>query len=192
MQSPPSTNAQDIGELHKALMQQVAELQDRDAFRDLFQHFAPRIKALMMKSGAANGEAEDIAQDVMLKVWQKSMQYTSARGAVSTWIFTIARNVRIDRLRRGSSRPYDDIDEIELASEDADAEAEMLATQQAQHVQAAMAELPDEQKLIIEMAFQQSLTQSEIATRLALPLGTIKSRMRLAYQKLRVTLEDVK
>ena len=82
--------------------------------------------------------------------------------------------------------------DVTLASEDADAEAEMLATQQAQHVQAAMAELPDEQKLIIEMAFQQSLTQSEIATRLALPLGTIKSRMRLAYQKLRVTLEDVK
>ena len=181
-----------VGDVHKQLMQQVAEFRDRDAFKCLFQHFAPRVKALMIKSGAASGEAEDIAQDVMMRVWLKSIQYSNAKGAVSTWVYTIARNVRIDRLRRGSSRPYEDIDEIEVASDDAGAEAEVLAMQQAKHVNRALATLPNEQKQIIEMAFQQNMTQSEIAGRLSLPLGTIKSRMRLAYQKLRVNLEDVK
>ena len=135
-----------VGDVHKQLMQQVAEFRDREAFKSLFQHFAPRVKALMIKSGAASGEAEDIAQDVMMRVWLKSIQYSNAKGAVSTWVYTIARNVRIDRLRRGSSRPYEDIDEIEVASDDAGAEAEVLAMQQAKHVNRALATLPNEQK----------------------------------------------
>lgn len=190
--SPIPVSPEAIGEQHKEFMLAIARSGDRDAFEFLFSHFAPRIKALMIKSGAANSEAEDIAQDVMIKVWRKSAQYTPARGAVSTWIFTIARNARIDRLRRNSSEPYDDIDDHEVASNNASAEEEVLAAQQAQHVSAALVELPVEQREIIKLAFLHDMPQSEIAAQLTLPLGTVKSRMRLAYDKLRINLENLR
>jgi len=186
------TSLEEVPEQHKALLQRVAQSGDREAFEALFSHFAPRIKALMIKSGSVNSEAEDIAQDVMLKVWRKSALYAAGKGAVSTWVFTIARNSRIDRLRKKSSVPYDDIDDIELASNDAGAEEEVLANQQAQHVSAAISQLPDEQRNIIDLAFLHDMPQSEIALKLSLPLGTVKSRMRLAYDKLRLNLEYLK
>lgn len=189
---PPTKSGQDgIGEQHRDMLLKVAQSSDLEAFEALFLYFAPRIKSLMIKSGAPTGEAEDIAQDVMIKVWRKSAQYTQGRGAVSTWIFTIARNARIDRLRKNSSQPYDDIDDLDIPSDDAGAEEAMLANQQAQHVSAALAELPEEQRTVIDLAFLHDMPQSEIAARLLLPLGTVKSRMRLAYDKLRLNLEDL-
>jgi RNA polymerase sigma-70 factor (ECF subfamily) len=130
-------------------------------------------------------------QDVMMRVWRKCELYTPARGAVSTWIFTIARNARIDRLRRASSQPYDDIDEFELVSDNPDAEQEIFANQRASLVSQAITTLPDEQQQIVKMAFISDLPQSEIAKKLSLPLGTVKSRMRLAYGKLRTKLKDL-
>lgn len=186
------TGIEETHELHKALLQKVAQSGDRDAFEALFSHFAPRIKALMIKSGSVNSEAEDIAQDVMLKVWRKSALYAPGKGAVSTWVFAIARNSRIDRLRKKSSVPYDDIDDIEVASNDVGAEEEVLATQQALHVAEAISQLPGEQRNIIDLAFVHDMSQSEIAMKLSLPLGTVKSRMRLAYDKLRLNLEYLK
>jgi RNA polymerase sigma-70 factor (ECF subfamily) len=174
-----------------ALMSRVRQ-RDRAAFEELFVHFGPRVKALMLKSGAEHTLAEDIVQDVFMAVWRKADYYLPERGAVSTWIFSIARNARIDRLRRHSSRPYEDIAEMELEAPGLDAEQEFAATERADKVADALVELPDEQRQIIELAYMHDMAQSEIAKRLSLPLGTVKSRMRLAYAKLKQKLEEVR
>ncbi|MDF1775245.1 MAG: sigma-70 family RNA polymerase sigma factor [Rhizobiaceae bacterium] len=174
------------------LMSDIAGNRDRDAFKALFMHFGPRIKALMLKSGARPEQAEDIVQIVMMTVWRKVHLYAPERGSVSAWIFTIARNARIDRLRRGSSQAYTDIDDLEIVSEEPDGEDNLFASQRTRKVAKALSELPEDQRHIIELAFMEDISQSEIATRLALPLGTVKSRMRLAYAKLKNKLEDLK
>ncbi|MDA7947073.1 MAG: sigma-70 family RNA polymerase sigma factor [Hyphomicrobiaceae bacterium] len=146
----------------------------------------------MLKSGADHAQAEDLVQDVMMTLWRKVHLYSPERGSVGTWIFTIARNARIDRLRRSSSRPHEDVDGLELPSSDTDASDEVLANQQAERVAAALAELPVEQRKVIELAYLCDMPQSEVAEKLDVPLGTVKSRMRLAYAKLKTELEDVK
>jgi RNA polymerase sigma-70 factor (ECF subfamily) len=176
---------------HRELVARIAADRDREAFRTLFEQFGPRIKTLMMKAGADHALAEDLVQDVMMTVWRKVELYRPERGAVSTWIYTIARNARIDRLRHHSSRPYEDISDLELPSDEPDGEAAVYASQQAEKVGAALAGLPDDQRQIIEMAYLQDMSQSEIAERLSVPLGTVKSRMRLAYRKLQATLESL-
>jgi len=180
---------QSLAEDHRRLMARIAEMGDREAFRDLFLHYGPRVKAVMLKAGAEDALAEDLVQDVMMTVWRKVHLYRPERGAVSTWIYTIARNARIDRLRRRSAQPYTDLDDLELASDEPDGEDNTFAGQCAEHVAEAMSELPDDQRQIIEYAFVQDLSQSEIASKLSLPLGTVKSRMRLAYAKLKRRLE---
>lgn len=174
-----------------ALMSRICE-RDRAAFETLFVHFGPRVKALMLKSGAEHSVAEDIVQDVFMSVWRKADYYAPERGTVSTWIFSIARNARIDRLRRQSSRPYEDISEMEFEAPEPDAEEELAMVQRADKVAEAMVELPEEQRQIIELAYMNDMPQSEIATRLSLPLGTVKSRMRLAYAKLKQKLEEIR
>lgn len=177
---------------HMQLIARVAENRDRDAFRKLFIYFGPRIKSMMLKSGAGNAEADDMVQDVMTKIWRNCSSYSPSRGAVSTWIFTIARNARIDKLRHSSSRPYLDVDEIEVSAVDDNAEQTVQSTQVAQHVSVAINQLPDEQRKIIELAFVHDMSQIAIANLLSLPLGTVKSRMRLAYAKLRPHLENLR
>lgn len=178
-----------MAEIHKDLMARVAATRDRAAFRELFEHFAPRIKAWLIKSGTDHALAEDLMQDVMMSVWRRIDLYKPECGAASTWIFTIARNARIDRLRRASSRPYTDIETLDMPSGEADGEENTFLIQRAELVAAALSQLPDEQRMVIELAFNQDLAQSEIAQRLGLPLGTVKSRMRLAYVKLKSSLE---
>jgi RNA polymerase sigma-70 factor (ECF subfamily) len=177
---------------HLELMSRIASNQDRAAFKLLFQYFAPRIKGLMLKSGSSQELAEDIAQTVMLTVWNKVSLFAPERGSVSAWIFTIARNARVDRLRRGSSQPYLDIDDIELASQEPGSEELVFTGQRAQKIAEAIRGLPPEQREIIELAFVQDIPQSEIAQKMSVPLGTVKSRLRLAYAKLRHQLEDLK
>jgi len=184
------TSAARLSTAHKALINKVAVDRDREAFHALFLHFGPRVKAMMIRSGADYAQAEDLVQDVMMRVWRKVDLYSPERASVSTWIFTIARNARIDRLRRSSSRPYEDIDEIELAADQADAADEVFANQRAKRIATALLALPEEQRQVIELAYIQDLPQSEIAGKLKLPLGTVKSRMRLAYMKLKTELED--
>ncbi len=182
----------DILLLHRQWMQAVVDGQDKEAFQALFAHYAPRIAGLMMRSGAGRDMAEDIAQDVMMRVWHKAGLYRADQGTVSAWIFTIARNARIDRLRRGSSRFHQDIDDIELESEAPSSEESAIESQRAEMVNAALDILPGEQREIIEMAYIEDLPQSEIARKLSLPLGTVKSRLRLAYGRLKTHLEVLK
>jgi RNA polymerase sigma-70 factor (ECF subfamily) len=185
-------SGQNLSELHKSLIAQVGASQDRAAFQSLFEYFAPRIKAMMLKAGVNVMQAEDLMQDVMMTVWRKSSQYTPDRGSVSAWVFTIARNARIDLFRKASSRPYDDVYEMEIATDDPTGDDEVLQSQREECVSAALVELPADQRQVIELAFMEDLSQSQIAERLSLPIGTVKSRMRLAYGKLKGRLEAVR
>ena len=179
------------------LVARIAERRDRDAFQTLFLHYGPRIKGLLLRKGADPDLAEDLMQETMLSVWNKAALYHPGRGSVATWVFTIARNLRIDRLRKESSRHFEDIDGMEIGQGDLPDAAEfvaqddgVIARQQGVLVTAAMAELPSEQSTVLRLAFVDDLSQREIADQLGLPLGTVKSRMRLAYRKLKTALED--
>lgn len=165
------------------LMIQVRDQRDRKAFAALFTHFGPRVKGFLIKSGADATTAEECVQDVMTTLWHKASLFDPTRASVSTWIFTIARNRRIDMLRR-DRRP--EPEDLPWGPEPEPEQADVLALQQeTEHLSAALKTLPDEQRDLIEKAYFGDLTQSEIAKVTGLPLGTIKSRIRLALDRLR-------
>ena len=188
--SSPGQQSPAHGELADLLMR-VAEVRDKTAFAQLFEHFGPRIKGFMMRKGADAELAEDLAQDTMITVWRKAHMYSRDKGTVSTWIFTIARNRRIDWVRRSDNMQHADIADYDQASDDPNSDETVTSQQEAKFVAEAIEELPDDQKQVISMAFMEDLTQMEISNRLNLPLGTVKSRMRLAYQKLARSLEGL-
>ncbi len=179
-------------ELFARLLKDVADHRDRQAFAQLFEHFGPRLKGFMMRKGANAELAEDLVQDAMIAVWNKAGMFSPGKGSVTTWVYTIARNLRIDRLRREGSRYFTDIDEYEEASDDPASDDVVISRQQDAAVTEALDVLPDDQRQVIVMAFMDDMTQAEIADKLDVPLGTVKSRMRLAYRKMAPVLEGVK
>ncbi len=168
---------------------QISQRQDKEAFRDVFVHFGPRLKSFMIKKGADVNQAEELVQETMLTVWRKAALYSPEKGTVTTWIFTIARNLRIDRIRRESSQQFTDLEDYDAPSDDPGSDDQVSLMQQQVQVREALKALPEEQREIIHMSYILDMPQSEIAERLDLPLGTVKSRMRLAYRKLRKSLE---
>ncbi len=171
-----------------ALMVKVRDDRDRAAFAALFGHFGPRVKYFLMKAGSTATIAEDCAQDVMATVWSKAGQFDPTRASVATWIFTIARNRRIDIARR-DRRP--EPEELDWMGEDEPDQADVYAAAEETRVlTAALAELPEKQRQLIQRAYYGDLTHSEIAAETGLPLGTIKSRIRLALDKLRLKLSE--
>ncbi|SEW45327.1 RNA polymerase sigma-70 factor, ECF subfamily [Cognatiyoonia koreensis] len=166
-----------------AQMQAVRDQQDKAAFAELFGYFAPRVKSFLMKSGAAHDVAEECAQDVMATLWRKAHLFDPAKASVSTWIFTIARNRRIDFLRK-DRRP--EPEELPWGPEAEPDQADVMAlAEDTERLGAALASLPEKQRILIEKAYFGDLSHSEIATETGLPLGTIKSRIRLALERLR-------
>ena len=166
-----------------ALMIAVRDRHDKAAFATLFQHFAPRVKGFLMKSGTDSALAEDCAQDVMAVLWNKAAQYDPARASVATWVFTIARNRRIDVARKARRPEPEALDwGPEIEPDQADI---YEAGQETARLLAAMADLPEKQRALIQRAFYGDLSHSEIAAETGLPLGTIKSRIRLALDRLR-------
>ena len=172
------------------LLAQVAGSRSRAAFAELFGHFAPRIKGFMIRSGASEELAEEIVQETMVTVWTKATQFDAGRAGASNWIFTIARNKRIDILRRISRPEPDPEDPMFRPDAPMTGEEFTQSNQDQARVQVAMAELPPEQLEIVRLSFFDSLTHSEIAERLSLPLGTVKSRLRLSFRKIRTALGD--
>ncbi|HBD91845.1 MAG TPA: RNA polymerase subunit sigma [Gemmobacter sp.] len=169
-----------------ALLLAVRDRQDRAAFAVLFRHFAPRIKGFLMKSGASGALAEECAQDVMATLWHKAHLFDPARASVATWVFTIARNRRIDALRR-SARP--EPEDLPWGPEpEPDQQEAMELAEDTRRLGDAIARLPEKQRELIEKAYFGDLTHSEIASETGLPLGTIKSRIRLALDRLRQSL----
>lgn len=165
------------------LLVQVRDHADRDAFAQLFRHFAPRVKAFLRKSGASDALAEECTQDVMATLWQKAHLFDPSRASVATWVFTIARNRRIDALRKSRRPEPEDLPwgpEAEPDQEDA-----LVMRQESRRLGEALAMLPEKQRALIERAYFGDLSHTEIAAETGLPLGTIKSRIRLALERLR-------
>ncbi len=174
------------------LLQRVAANGDVEAFKALFETYAPRVKSYMLRQGADPATAEELAQETLLAVWRKAALYSDEKGSATTWIFTIARNLRIDRLRKEVAwQPLPENND-ERASEDPGPDEELSERERGERVRATLAELPPDQSEVVNLAFIEGLSHSEIAKRLGLPLGTVKSRMRLAYQKIRGALEDLR
>lgn len=173
-------------------LKKIAQERDAGAFCSLFQTFWPKVRAMLMRQGADQETAEEIAQETMLAVWRKSHQFSSDRGSVAAWIYGIARNLRIDRLRQQAvwQRYYEEFAIQErLAPTSSGPPAGEIQGALLGDIEVALSRLPPEQLQVIQLSFIDGLTQSEIAAKLSLPLGTVKSRMRLAYDKLRPSAE---
>lgn len=168
----------------------IANAGDRTAFTALFKHFAPRLKAFAMRQGVGPTTAEELMQESMIAVWRKAKTFDPKRATASTWIFTILRNKRIDMLRR-EHRPDVDIDDIpERASESSSADEDYHFEQTRSMLRHAMDELPADQVEVLQKAFFEDKSHSVVAEELKLPLGTVKSRIRLALSRMRSTLPE--
>ena len=171
-----------------ALLLAVGARRDIEAYERLFRHFAPRVKAYMAKGGGNGQQAEELMQETMIAVWNKAERYDPAKGAASTWIFTIARNLRIDAFRREKRPEFDPNDPAFVPDDAAPADVELDARETSAQLHDAIAALPAEQASLLKLSFFEDQSHSAIAQRLNLPLGTVKSRMRLAFDKLRASL----
>lgn len=170
-------------------LKKIVEDRDANAFRALFLTFGPKVRAMLMRQGADCETADDIVQDTMLTVWAKCHLFTPDRGTLSSWIYAIARNLRIDRIRRQIvweqfRGELENLQDAQPTGNPEVTEADRV------HASQALGALPAEQLEVIQLSLIEGLTQSEIAKRLHVPLGTVKSRMRLAFGKLRCTVED--
>ena len=175
--------------LFRSFITRVAQNRDRRAFAQLFDHFAPRLKSFMMRKNTSAELAEDLVQEAMIAVWTKAAMYEPSKGSVTTWVFTIARNLRIDRIRRDVHMPTTELGDYDEPSDAPEGEELLGRKQEDGLVARALQSIPEEQRQILVLSFVEEIPQSEIATRLSIPLGTVKSRMRLAYGHLRRILE---
>lgn len=170
-------------------LQAVAARQDRQAFAAIFKHFAPRVKSYLMRLGTSEALAEELVQETMVSVWRKAALYDSGHAGVSTWIFTIARNLRVDHLRRKGHAIVSDADdgETDTLQDDEDLRPDELfsARQREVRVREAMRHLSEEQAHIVRLSFFEEHPHARIAQELGIPLGTVKSRVRLAVNHLR-------
>lgn len=173
---------------HKQQMLRIATQRDKQAFGLLFDHFAPLLRAYSLaRDPGATLLADDLAQEVMIKVWHKAHTYRPEMAAVSTWIFTLARNARIDYLRK-NGRFSSDIDPTEIFNTLVDEGADPFQQAQQQRIshsiEQGLSQLPNEQTQVLAKVYLEGKSHQETAAELSLPLGTVKSRVRLALQKL--------
>ncbi|MDO8290491.1 MAG: sigma-70 family RNA polymerase sigma factor [Parvibaculum sp.] len=167
----------------------VGQHQDRTAFHRLFIHFAPRIKAYGARLGSTQTQAEELAQDTMVKIWRKAHLFDPAKSAPSTWVFRIARNQRIDSFRREHHPEFDPNDPCFIPDSETPADMLLEQAEAEDNLARVIKTLPEEQKNLLHMAFFQDMSHSDIAQQESLPLGTVKSRLRLALAKLRKQLD---
>jgi RNA polymerase sigma-70 factor (ECF subfamily) len=188
----PSNGASDVltADEQCRLLSVIATERDCQAFALLFKHFAPRLKTFLMRSGLAANIAEELAQETLLTVWHKASFFDPSRAGVSTWIFTIARNIRIDYQRRDCRPKPVDIDPSDEVDMPPSTELVMMAAERDTRVREALHFLSEDQMTIIRLSFFHEKPHSEIARELGIPLGTVKSRVRLAMNRLRSLLGD--
>jgi RNA polymerase sigma-70 factor (ECF subfamily) len=171
------------------LIEAIVAGQDRAAFAKLFRHFAPRVRAFIVRGGADTESAQEVAQEALTTVWRKAASFDRSRASAATWIYTIARNKRIDLLRR-SPRPIDTDDWLDVYEpERENADKSIMAAQTYTRLKELLEGLSANQQLVIEKAFFEDKTHVVIAKELDLPLGTVKSHIRLALQRLREAFE---
>ena len=169
-----------------ALLERVAAERDEGAFAALFAHFAPRVKAYLLRQGACPVVAEDLAQEALLRLWRKAHLFDPTKASAGTWLFTIARNLRIDSIRR-EKRPELNPDDF-LPEEELEADYGMALAAAAARVRIAVKELPPDQVVAVEQSFFADKSHTQIACELDIPVGTVKSRLRLAMARLRRVL----
>jgi RNA polymerase sigma factor (sigma-70 family) len=172
------------------LVQAVAEQADRTAYAELFDYFAPRVNAYLLRLGAEHALAEEITQDTMVTLWRKAALFDRTKSAVGTWLFRVARNRRIDLIRRDKSAKLDPEEPMLIPEAPQAADEMMDLGQREDMVRGALKVLPAEQLDLVMMSFFNGLSHSQIAEQTGLPLGTVKSRIRLAFARLRRALED--
>lgn len=172
------------------LVKAVATERDQAAFTVLFDYFAPRLKSWLVKCAMRPDEAEELVQEVMAVLWHRAHLYDPARSSLSTWLFRIARNRRIDADRRARHRRLVACEPAILADEEQSVDTLMENEERDAEVRAALARIPSEQMALIKAAFYLGQTHSQIASATGLPLGTVKSRIRLAFGRLRRALSD--
>jgi len=175
---------------HNGLLDRLAATQDKQAFAELFEYFAPRLKSVLLRSGTDYQTAEELAQEAMLSVWRKSHLFDPAKASASTWVFTIARNLRIDRFRRERRPELDPNDPSLVPEAESPVDDQLHAQDRGKRIRECLDELPLEQQEVVRLSFNEGLTHQEIADRLELPLGTVKSRIRLSFAKLRPMLRN--
>jgi RNA polymerase sigma-70 factor (ECF subfamily) len=182
---PPGSAADSDADLVAAVARR-----DRAAFGALFERYAGRIKAFMMRGGASAADADEITQDVMVAIWRRADSFDPARAAASTWIFAIARNRRIDLVRRAGRPGPDPLDPLFHPEPEPDSFAAVSAAEREARLREALAGLAPEQRRVLVLAFYAGLSHGEIAARVGLPLGTVKSRIRLAFRHLHAILGE--
>lgn len=186
----PETKAPPAARHYESLIGRVGKTRDRAAFVELFHYFAPRVKSYLLKHGAPETAAEEIVQNTFITVWEKAASFDARKAAASTWIFTIARNKRIDALRRekfvevNTDNPALENASYTLNEDYADPET-------VTHLNAAIDRLPDEQARLLRMAFFDEKSHQQIADETNIPLGTVKSRLRIAMEKLKTMMKGM-
>jgi RNA polymerase sigma factor (sigma-70 family) len=188
--SPFRRTAARPGANFDALLTAVGADRDSKAFSVLFDHFVPRVQAQMLRLGLAPFAAADVTQDVMETIWRKAHLFDRRKSAAATWVFRIALNRCIDVGRRSREHRYADADLFAIPDPAAGSDAGIAAAQQEEHVRAALDALPREQLKMVQLAFFEGLSHATIAARTNLPIGTVKSRLRLAFSRLRRVLQD--
>lgn len=172
-------------------LKELGQTRDQAVFARLFRFYAPRIKTYLRKLGTDDATAEELAQEAMLAVWRKAEFFDPTKANAGTWIFAIARNLRVDRLRR-ERRPEIDADDPALVEDPAPIAEETVSAQQSERrVRLALADLPPDQAQVVTLSFYEDRPHAEIAARLGIPLGTVKSRLRLAMKRIRGSLGDI-
>lgn len=170
----------------------IAKKADMESFRHLFDYFAPRLKSFVMSQGTDPQLAEEVVQETMVKVWRKAHQFDLAKASASTWIFTIARNMRVDLLRK-INRPVPDYNDPAFIHDPEPLAPEIMArNQDAEELNRLISTLPIEQQEVLNLAYFEHMAHAGIADQLNIPLGTVKSRIRLALKRIRVTLGDIR
>ncbi len=172
------------------LIEAVAVRRDREAFAALFDHYAPRIKGFLIRRNTEPAAAEELAQEALLTVWRKATQFDRSRASASAWMFAIARNLRIDSARRDQRAALIELGPSEGPDNPPEPDAGLLAGEREGRVRAALAQLPDEQTRVVELSFFEGKPHADIADELKLPLGTVKSRIRIAMKRLRELLVE--
>jgi RNA polymerase sigma-70 factor (ECF subfamily) len=173
------------------LLERVGSTQDRDSFAKLFAALGPRVKAYMMKIGSDPAFSEEITQETFITVWRKAGQFDPKKASAVTWIFTIARNRRIDRLRK-EKRPALDPDDPMLVPDDSPTPLQnMEQSTIVERVKRSIGDLPEDQREVVQLSFIEGLSHQEISDAIGIPLGTVKSRLRLSFEKLRHALGDL-